>query len=91
MWTTARRNQSHDDQQAVEATEPTRTYPLPCRPRPRAGAPLEERLRWFEVVTDAGLAQLTVDELLDELLDKVRELMVVDTAAVCCWIPLSSS
>jgi len=37
----------------------------------------EERLRWLEAVTDAGLAQLTVDRLLDELLDKVRELMAV--------------
>jgi len=29
----------------------------------------EERLRWLQVVTDAGLARLTVDQLLDELLD----------------------
>lgn len=48
---------------------------------------LEERLRWLEAVTDAGLAQLGVDRLLDELLDKVRELMAVDTAAVLLLDP----
>jgi len=42
----------------------------------------EERLRWLEAVSDTGLADLTVDQLLDELLEKVRELMAVDTAAV---------
>ena len=42
----------------------------------------EERLRWLEAVSDTGLADLTVDQLLDELLGKVRELMAVDTAAV---------
>ena len=42
----------------------------------------EERLRWLEAVSDTGLADLTVDQLLDELLQKVRELMGVDTAAV---------
>jgi serine phosphatase RsbU (regulator of sigma subunit) len=47
----------------------------------------EERLRWLEVVTDAGLAQLTVDRLLEELLDRVRELMAVDTAAVLLLDP----
>ena len=46
-----------------------------------------ERLRWLEVVTDAGLARLTVDQLLDELLDRVRELMTVDTAAVLLLDP----
>jgi anti-sigma regulatory factor (Ser/Thr protein kinase)/putative methionine-R-sulfoxide reductase with GAF domain len=33
-------------------------------------------------VTDASLAQLDVEELLEELLDRVRELLDVDTAAV---------
>jgi len=51
-----------------------------------AGSP-EERLRWLEAVTDAGLAQLSVDRLLDELLDKVRELMAVDTVAVLLLDP----
>jgi anti-sigma regulatory factor (Ser/Thr protein kinase) len=47
----------------------------------------EERLRWLEAVTDTGLARLSVDRLLDELLDKVRELLVVDTAAVLLLDP----
>ncbi len=47
----------------------------------------EERLRWLEIVTDSGLAQLTVDRLLDELLEKVRVLMAVDTAAVLLLDP----
>ena len=41
-----------------------------------------DRLRRLEVVTDAGLAQLDVDELLDELLERARDLLAVDTAAV---------
>jgi serine phosphatase RsbU (regulator of sigma subunit)/anti-sigma regulatory factor (Ser/Thr protein kinase) len=40
------------------------------------------RLRRIEAVTDASLAQLDVEELLDALLDRVRELLGVDTAAV---------
>jgi sigma-B regulation protein RsbU (phosphoserine phosphatase) len=43
---------------------------------------IAERLRGIEAVTDAGLAQLSVEELLVELLDRVREILVVDTAAV---------
>jgi phosphoserine phosphatase RsbU/P len=42
----------------------------------------EDRLRRIESVTDAALAHLDVDELLHELLDRVRELLDVDTAAV---------
>ncbi len=41
-----------------------------------------ERLRRIEAVTDAALAHLDVEELLIELLDRVRDLMGVDTAAV---------
>src|SRR4051812_38702371 len=47
----------------------------------------EARLRWLEVVTNAGLAQLTVDQLLEELLDKARDLMAVDPAAVLVLDP----
>jgi serine phosphatase RsbU (regulator of sigma subunit) len=43
---------------------------------------IAERLRGIEAVTDAGLAQLTVEELLVELLDRVREILAADTAAV---------
>ena len=46
-----------------------------------------DRLRRIEAVTDAGLAQLDVDELLDELLERVRELLAVDTAAVLLLDP----
>jgi phosphoserine phosphatase RsbU/P len=43
---------------------------------------IAERLRGIEAVTDAGLAQLSVEELLVELLDRVREILAVDTAVV---------
>jgi serine phosphatase RsbU (regulator of sigma subunit) len=43
---------------------------------------IAERLRGIEAVTDAGLAQLSVEELLVELLDRVREILAADTAAV---------
>ena len=46
-------------------------------------------MRRFEAVTDAGLAHLDVDELLEELLDRVRELLEVDTAAVLLLDPSS--
>lgn len=42
----------------------------------------EEQLRRIEAVTDAGLAHLEVGDLLDELLDRVRDLLAVDTIAV---------
>jgi phosphoserine phosphatase RsbU/P len=42
----------------------------------------EDRLRRIESVTDAALAHLDVDELLAELLERVREILEVDTAAV---------
>ena len=41
-----------------------------------------DRLRRLELVTDAGLAQLDVDELLGELLERTRDLLAADTAAV---------
>ncbi len=42
----------------------------------------DDRLRRIESVTDAALARLDVEDLLVELLDRVRELLGVDTAAV---------
>ncbi|MCD2198143.1 SpoIIE family protein phosphatase [Actinomycetospora endophytica] len=42
----------------------------------------EDRLRRIEFVTDSALAHLDVKDLLDELLDRVRSLLGVDTAAV---------
>ena len=64
-----------------------RAYGLPVSTEVVPAGPFEERLRWLEVVTDTGLARLSVDELLDELLEKVRELMAVDTAAVLLLDP----
>lgn len=42
----------------------------------------DQRLRRVESLTDAALAHLDVEDLLNELLDRVRELLQVDTAAV---------
>src|SRR5918997_647330 len=42
----------------------------------------DSQLRRIESVTDAALAHLDVEDLLGELLDRVRELLAVDTAAV---------
>jgi serine phosphatase RsbU (regulator of sigma subunit)/anti-sigma regulatory factor (Ser/Thr protein kinase) len=42
----------------------------------------EEHLRRLQSVTDAALAHLTVESLLDELLIRIRELLHADTAAV---------
>ncbi|MGH3980499.1 MAG: ATP-binding SpoIIE family protein phosphatase [Pseudonocardiaceae bacterium] len=47
------------------------------------------RLRRIESVTDAALAHLDVEDLLVELLDGVRELLAVDTAAVLLLDPSS--
>lgn len=43
---------------------------------------VEEQLRRFESLTDIGLAYLDPDDLLVELLDRVRDLLQVDTATV---------
>ncbi len=56
--------------------------------QPRSSASTE-RLKWLEVVTDAALAHLSVEQLLDELLARVRTLMAVDTAAVLLLDPSS--
>lgn len=42
----------------------------------------DQRLHRVESLTDAALAHLDVEDLLNELLDRVRELLRVDTAAV---------
>jgi serine phosphatase RsbU (regulator of sigma subunit)/anti-sigma regulatory factor (Ser/Thr protein kinase) len=46
-----------------------------------------DRLRRIEAVTDTALAHLGVEELLVELLDRVRDLLAVDTAAVLLLDP----
>ncbi|HEX2178758.1 MAG TPA: SpoIIE family protein phosphatase [Actinomycetota bacterium] len=42
----------------------------------------EEHLKRVQAVTDAALAHMTVESLLDELLNRIRELLNADTAAV---------
>ncbi len=41
-----------------------------------------ERLRRLEAITDVTLSRLEVDALVDELLDRIRDLLSTDTAAV---------
>ncbi|MDP8943328.1 MAG: SpoIIE family protein phosphatase [Actinomycetota bacterium] len=50
---------------------------------PQAGdAVLERRLRDLQKVTDAALAHLTLDDLLEELLGRIVEVVGTDTAAI---------
>lgn len=46
------------------------------------GSGNDDRLRRIELVTDAALSMLDVNDLLDELLDRVRDVLRVDTAAI---------
>jgi phosphoserine phosphatase RsbU/P len=67
---------------AVDGERGPHTLPdMSALPEGRIEA-ITERLRGIEAVTDAGLAQLTVEKLLVELLDRVREILAVDTATV---------
>lgn len=52
--------------------------------------PATDRLRRIELVTEPSLGHLDVEELLDELLERVRELLDVDTAAVLLLDPSGS-
>ncbi|MEV4352064.1 GAF domain-containing SpoIIE family protein phosphatase [Actinoplanes sp. NPDC049596] len=47
----------------------------------------DERLRRLEAVTDAALSRLDVSDLLDELLERVRDLLDADTAAIMLLDP----
>jgi sigma-B regulation protein RsbU (phosphoserine phosphatase) len=47
----------------------------------------QERLRRIEAVTDTDLAHLDVEDLLNVLLERVRALLLVDTAAVLLLAP----
>jgi serine phosphatase RsbU (regulator of sigma subunit) len=49
----------------------------------------DARLRRIEALTDAGLSRLGTEDLLDQLLDRVRELLHVDTAAILLLDPLA--
>src|SRR5919198_1543931 len=44
-----------------------------------------DQFRKLQTVTDAALAHLTVEDLLDELLVRVRDVMGVDTAAILLY------
>lgn len=47
-----------------------------------------ERLRRIQAVTDAALSSLELDDLLVELLDRTRDLLSVDTAAILLLDPV---
>ncbi|BFU45151.1 PP2C family protein-serine/threonine phosphatase [Krasilnikovia sp. MM14-A1004] len=49
----------------------------------------DERLRRLETVTDATLSRLEVADMLDELLERVRDLLDTDTAAILLVDPHS--
>lgn len=49
---------------------------------PEGSGRAEARLAQIEALTDAALAHLSVEALLDELLERVRTILQVDTAAV---------
>lgn len=46
-----------------------------------------ERLRRFEAVTDAALAQLDIEDLLVELLDRIREQLDAEVAVILVLDP----
>lgn len=48
---------------------------------------MDDHLRAIQSVTDAGLGHLGVEALLDEVLDRVVDILVVDTAAVLLLEP----
>jgi len=50
-------------------------------PRCRSGGE-HEQYRRLKVVTDAALAHLDLDDLLAELLVRIRDVLAVDTAAI---------
>ena len=54
---------------------------------PTPAASSEEKLRRLQAVTDAALSQLGLEDLLDELLDRTREVLRADTAAILLLDP----
>ena len=58
-----------------------RLYEAERRARADAEA-ASTRLRDLQIVTEAALAHLTLDDLLDELLGRIRQILGVDTAAI---------
>ena len=62
-------------------------------PRGEGEGPTEalDQLRKLQAVTDVALAYLTVDDLMDELLIRVRDVVGVDTAAILLYDEPSNS
>jgi signal transduction histidine kinase len=48
----------------------------------RGGTSSEERLRKLQSVTDAALSHLLLDDLFDELLERIRDALEADTSAI---------
>src|SRR5689334_284679 len=49
---------------------------------PDLGSAAEDRLQQIQSITDTALSSMTSEDLLDELLERVREILSVDTAVV---------
>ena len=71
----------HEDITELRAAEEERERVLA---RERAARAAAERV---QAITDAALAHLTLDRLLDELLGRIRALLAVDTAAILLLEP----
>ena len=69
---------------AMTTTAPGQPGNSATRPPPPDGG---EKLRRLQAVTDAALSGLEVDALLTELLDRTRDLLQVDTAAILLLDP----
>ncbi|MFB9833554.1 PP2C family protein-serine/threonine phosphatase [Actinoallomurus acaciae] len=54
---------------------------------PGIGLPAEDRLRQIQSITDAALSLMAGEDLLNELLERVREILEVDTAVVLLLDP----
>jgi serine phosphatase RsbU (regulator of sigma subunit)/anti-sigma regulatory factor (Ser/Thr protein kinase) len=66
-------------------------YDSPVPPDDDAGPDVPaDRLRRIQTLTDSGLARLEMDELLAELMERVRDLLEVDTVAVLLLDPSAS-
>jgi GAF domain-containing protein/anti-sigma regulatory factor (Ser/Thr protein kinase) len=65
----------------VDAPEP------PQDAAPAGSEPADRQLARLEWITEAALAHLTLDDLLDELLERLRALLQVDTAAILLLDP----
>ncbi|HSL10787.1 MAG TPA: SpoIIE family protein phosphatase [Actinomycetota bacterium] len=64
-----------------------RSMPDPVNAEAGSRIDAVERLRRLQLVTDATLAHLSVDELLEQLLLRIREILDADTAAVLLLDP----